>query len=69
MALDVEAIKRRRNVMMVVCAIATIVAVGSMGLYLRGEHWALASFVAAVAAGFGAQMWFMAGIRGRKGDF
>ena len=69
MTLNLEAIKRRRNVMLAICGVATIVAIGSMGLFLRGEQWALAAFVVAVAAGFGAQMWFMAGVRGRKGDF
>jgi hypothetical protein len=68
MTLDIETIKRRRNIMMGVCLVATLVAIAAMMLYLRGETWAIAGFIVAVLAGFGAQMWFMAGVRGRKGD-
>jgi hypothetical protein len=68
MTLDLETIKRRRTIMMVVNVAAAFLAVGAMMLYLRGETWAVAGFIVAVLAGFGAQMWFMAGMRGRKGD-
>ena len=68
MTLDLETLKRRRTIMMVTNVVAAFVAVGSMMLYLRGVTWAAAGFVVAVAAGFGVQMWFMAGMRGRKGD-
>ena len=68
MTLDLEAIKRRRNVMLLACGIAAVVAIAAMTLFLQGQQWAIALFVAAVAAGFGGQMWLMAGVRGRKGD-
>jgi hypothetical protein len=68
MTLDLETIKRRRNIMMAVCLVATLIAIGSMMLYLRGQDWAVAGFVVALLAGFGSQMWFMGGVRGRNGD-
>ena len=68
MTLDVETIKRRRNIMMVANVVAALVAIGGIALYAQGQTWALAGVVIAVAAGFGVQLWFMAAVRGGKGD-
>lgn len=68
MTLDVETIKRRRKVMMVANVVAAVVALGGIVLYAQGQGWAIALVVAAVAGGFGVQLWFMAALRGRKGD-
>ena len=64
MTLDVETIKRRRNLMMVANVAAALVAIGGIVLYAQGQHWAMALTIIAVAAGFGAQIWFMAALRG-----
>ncbi len=68
MTLDVETIKRRRNVMMIANVVAALVAIGGIALYAQGQTWAIALVVVAVAGGFVAQLWFMAAVRGRKGD-
>jgi uncharacterized membrane-anchored protein len=68
MTLDVEAIKRRRNIMMVANVVAAFVAVGGIMLYAQGQAWAIGLVIAAVVAGFAVQVWFMAAVRGRKGD-
>ena len=60
-------LRRRRQIMIGVCAVAGLVAVVSMALYLRGAAWGVAGFVLALAAGFGAQIWFIAGLRRHKG--
>jgi len=68
MTLDIEAIKRRRTVMMVANVVAALIAVGGIMLYARGESWGIGLVIAAVVAGFAVQVWFMAALRGRKGD-
>jgi hypothetical protein len=67
-SLDPAQMKRRRNVMMAANTIAALAAIGAMTLYVKGETWAIAAFVAAVLAGFGVQIWFIAGLRRGKGD-
>jgi hypothetical protein len=66
--LDVESIKRRRNLMMVANVVAALVAIGGIVLYAQGQTWAMVLTVVAVAAGFGAQIWFMAAMRGGPGN-
>jgi hypothetical protein len=68
MTVDIETIKRRRNIMMIANVVAAFVAVGGIMLYAQGQTWAIGLVVAAVVAGFAVQMWFMAAVRGRKGD-
>jgi len=69
MSLDVETVKRRRNVMMIANVIAAVTAVAAIVLYFKLEQsWALVAFILALALGFGAQIWFIMGLRGpRKG--
>lgn len=69
MSMELEAFKRRRATMMVANVLAALTALGgAVGYFVYAQPWALALFVAAVAAGFGAQIWFIAGLRGpRKG--
>ena len=60
--------QRRVKIMGAAVAIAAIVAVPSaIGAFAYGHHWLVAPFVAALAAGFGAQIWFIAGLRAKKG--
>lgn len=64
---DMAAVTRRRNVMMVAVVVAAATAIGSIILYFKfAQSWALVSFVLALLMGFGAQIWFIAGLR-RKG--
>jgi hypothetical protein len=64
---DLQALKKRRTVMMIVNVAAALAALGSALLYIRGETWAGAGFVVALLLGFGTQIWFIAGLRGGKG--
>ena len=51
-----------------IVAAATLVAfVTAIGSFAYGHHWMIAPFVASLAAGFGAQIWFIAGLRAKKG--
>jgi Na+/H+-dicarboxylate symporter len=67
MTLDLAAVKRRRSIMMAVNALAALGALaGVVGYFKFGQSWALIAFVAALLVGFGAQIWFIAGLRGPK---
>jgi CHASE2 domain-containing sensor protein len=64
MSLDVATLKRRRAVMMAVNALALLGALaGVVGYFKYAQPLALAGFVAALLVGFGAQIWFIAGLR------
>ena len=63
--MDIAAFKRRRNVMMTASALAATTALAAAVGYFKFElDWALGGFVAALLVGFGAQIWFIAGLRG-----
>jgi hypothetical protein len=66
-SLDVAAARRRLLVMGVVNAVAILAAlaaaIGYFGLHLG---WALIAFAGALLVGFGAQIWFIAGVRRAK---
>ena len=65
MTLDLATLKRRRTIMMVANTLAAVVALAAAIGYFRFElSWALAGFVVALLVGFGAQIWFIAGLRG-----
>lgn len=65
MSLDVATIKKRRNVMMVANVAAALIALASIVVYLQLQlGWALVPFVVALAGGFAAQIWFIAGLKG-----
>ena len=65
MSLDIATIRKRRATMMVVNVLAALIAVGSIVAYFKLElGWALIVFVAALLAGFAAQIWFIAGLKG-----
>lgn len=65
MSLDVETIKKRRTVMMAANVAAAVVALISIVAYFQLQlGWALVPFVAALAGGFAAQIWFIAGLKG-----
>jgi len=65
MSLDVEIVKKRRGVMMVANVIAAVIAVVSILAYFQLQlGWALVPFVVALAGGFAAQIWFIAGLKG-----
>jgi hypothetical protein len=69
MTLDVAAFKRRRAIMIAANVAAALGALaGALGYFQFAQDWALVVFVAALVLGFGAQIWFIAGLRGpRKG--
>jgi hypothetical protein len=65
MTLDVAQVKKRRAVMMAVNAFAVLAALAALvGYFKFALGWALIVFVAALIVGFGAQIWFIAGLRG-----
>ena len=67
MSLDVATIKRRRNIMMVANVLAAVTAIAAIVAYFKfALGWALIVFIVALLAGFGAQIWFIAGLRGPK---
>jgi hypothetical protein len=61
-SLDLATARRRRTVMMIVNALAAIVSI--VGCFRFAQGWALIAFVVALLVGFGAQIWFIAGLRG-----
>ena len=64
---DLAAVKRRRNTMMIANVVAAVTAIASIILYFKfAQSWALVAFVLALVMGFGAQIWFISGLR-RKG--
>ena len=65
MTLDLETVKRRRNIMMIVNTLAALAALAAaVGYFWFELPWALGGFVVALLVGFGAQIWFIAGLRG-----
>ena len=65
MSFDAETLKKRRNMMLAINGLAVLIAAASaVGYFVYAQPLALAGFVAALAAGFGAQIWFIAGLRG-----
>ena len=65
MSLDIDTLKRRRNLMVAVNAAAAVVAVAAIVGFLKFEMaWAGIAFIAALLVGFGTQIWFIAGLRG-----
>ncbi len=66
-ALDLN--KKRMGMMLAVVAIAMVLAlVGAYGAFGLKAAWGLPAFIAALALGFGAQIWFIAGILKRGGS-
>ena len=67
MSLDLAAAKRRSTIMIALSLIAGIAAaVGIYGYFKLHAVWALVAFLTAVVVGFGAQIWFIASLRGAK---
>jgi hypothetical protein len=65
MSFDAAILKKRRNVMLALNGVAVLIAaVSAVGYFAYAQPLALAGFVAALIAGFGAQIWFIAGLRG-----
>ena len=60
--------KKRLAIMAVTNVLAVIVAIAAIVIYFKfALGWALALFVVAMLTGFGAQIWFIAGLRAKKG--
>jgi len=60
--------QKRVKIMGAIVAVATLVAfVTAIGSFAYGHHWMIAPFIASLVAGFGAQIWFIAGLRAKKG--
>jgi hypothetical protein len=65
---DIKHDRKRILIMAVIVTMAAVAAVASaVGAFGFGHHWLIAPFVAALAAGFGAQIWFIVGFRPKKG--
>ncbi|WP_332771427.1 hypothetical protein [Phenylobacterium sp.] len=65
--MDLEATKRRLKVMVAIDAVCGIVAAAAAyGAFGKGVDWLIAVFIAALVAGLGAQIWFIAGVRAAK---
>jgi hypothetical protein len=65
---DIKHDRKRILVMALVVSVAAVAAVASaVGAFQFGHHWLIAPFVAALVAGFGAQIWFIVGFRPKKG--
>ena len=65
MSLDIAQVKRRRSVMLAVNGFALLAALaGAVGYFKYAQGWALIAFVVALLVGFGAQIWFIVGLRG-----
>jgi len=65
MSFDAATLKKRRNVMLAMNGAAVLLAAASaLGYFVYAQPLALAGFVAALLAGFGAQIWFIVGLRG-----
>jgi len=65
MSLDLVSAKRRSAIMIAVSLFAGVCALaGVIGYFKLHQAWAMAGFIAAVLLGFGAQIWFIAGLRG-----
>lgn len=68
MSQDIKHDRRRILIMAAIVGVAAVVAAASaVGAFQFGHHWMIAPFVAAVVAGFGAQIWFIVGFRPKKG--
>jgi hypothetical protein len=65
MSLDLAAAKRRSAIMMGLSLFAGLAAMaGVIGYFKFHQSWALIAFLAAVLVGLGAQIWFIASLRG-----
>jgi hypothetical protein len=64
MSLDLKAAARRSSVMMMLSLFAGVCAMaGAIGYFKFHQSWALFAFLAAVIAGLGGQIWFIASLR------
>jgi len=65
---DIKHDRKRILIMAAIVVVAAVVAAASaFGAFGLGHHWLIAPFVAALVAGFGAQIWFIVGFRPKKG--
>jgi energy-coupling factor transporter transmembrane protein EcfT len=67
MTLDPKRMRQRRSVMFALNALALLGALAAVvGYFKYAQAWALIAFVGALLVGFGAQIWFIAGLRRPK---
>ena len=67
MSLDLAAAKRRSAIMLALSLLAGLAAAaGVLGYFKYHQAWALIAFLAAVVVGLGAQIWFIASLRGPR---
>ncbi len=65
MSVDVATMKRRSTLMVGLSLCAGLAAAAALFGYIKLHlAWAFVAFLAAVILGFGAQIWFIAGLRG-----
>ena len=64
MSLDPAIMKQRMRWMVAINAAAAVVGlVSAVGYFKLGVQWGLMAFGVAMLAGFGAQIWFIVGLR------
>jgi hypothetical protein len=64
MSLDVVQARRRLMIMAAIDGVALLAAAAfALGYFAYGIDWMLWLFAAALATGFAAQIWFIAGLR------
>lgn len=67
MSIDLQAARRRLAVMGAINVAALAAGLAALVGYFRFQlDWALAAFVALLAVGIGAQIWFIAGLKRAK---
>lgn len=67
MSLDLLAMQRRSRLVIAISLLAGVCcAAGVYGYFKLHQPWALGAFAASAVLGFGAQIWFIAGLRGPK---
>lgn len=66
---ELAAVKRKFTIMASVIAVCAVVAIGALAAsFVLKQDWLFGVFFVALAAGFGAQIWFVVGfMRAKKG--
>jgi hypothetical protein len=62
---DLGKVRKRGAIMMALCGVFLLAAVAGFVFYFQfGQDWARWAAVGALVIGFGAQIWFIASLRG-----
>ena len=61
--IDPVVARRRMLIMGALTAVAVLAALAAIVAWSQGLEWAVFAFAAALVVGFGAQIWFIVGLR------